>query len=339
MASSRKPTLNDVAKLAGVSPATVSRVAAGTANVDREIKASVRDAAKKLGVSLAARSRGKSKVVAFLLANRDVLHSFQARVLLGAERYCSEQGWELLFMSFHYPGNVAGEALHLPQLLSQRSSARAVILGGVNHPNLIGALEQKGLPFAVLGNNVFGEWNAEAFDVVYSDDLNGAFDGANHLIFRGHKQIAFIGNTQLPWFSRCAKGYSDAMKRANLTPRVIDLRSDGTELGFLGAKTLLTSKEPFTAVLAGSDQVALGVYQAFREAKLAVPAKVSVVGFNDVQGALFDPPMTSVREFPEELGRHLAELILRRIEDPSLPPQQVVIPAQVESRSSVMDLR
>ena len=331
----KSPKLHDLAREANVSPATVSRVVASNPSVNPAIRRQVQRAAKKLGIDLEEKRKGKSKVLAFLLANRDVLHSFQARVLLGAETYCSQQNWELMFMSFQYAPETPPEALHLPQLLSSRTHARAVILGGSNYPNLFRALETRGLPYAVLGNNVIGDWKAENCDIAYSDDIAGASEATAHLISKGHRSIAYIGNLQLPWFRRCALGYEQAMATAGLTPRTIDIRSDGSQLGYLATKTIFAKYRDLTAILAGSDQVAAGVYDALREMNIDIPGRISVVGFNDTQGSVLYPPLTSVREFPEELGRHMAEFALQRLQNPDLATQELTIPTQLILRSSV----
>jgi len=93
-----------------------------------------------------------------------------------------------------------------------------------------------------------------------------------------------------------------------------------------------------TAVFAGSDQIARGVYEALRQSGLSIPEDISVAGFNDTEGALLDPPLTSVREFPEELGKHLAEFALRRIQQPDREPQQIVIPTKLVIRESTRSL-
>ena len=331
----KKNRLRDLARAANVSPATVSRVVACNPSVDPTMRRQVERAAKKLGISLEEKRKDKSKVLAFLLANRDVLHSFQARVLLGAENYCAQHNWELLFMSFRYAPETPPGALHLPQLLSHRTNARAVILGGSNFPNLFQALETRGLPYAVLGNNILGEWKPVSCDVAYSDDIAGASDATTHLISKGHRFIAYIGNLQLPWFKRCSVGYERAMIAAGLAPRTVDFRSDGSQLGYLATKAILSKHRDLTAILAGSDQVATGVYEALREMNIEIPAKISVVGFNDTQGSLLFPPLTSVREFPEELGRHMAEFALQRLQDPDRVTQEITIPTQLVQRSSV----
>lgn len=331
----KKLTLHELARTAKVSPATVSRVVAGNPSVDPAIRQQVLKTAEKLGLDLDARRKGKSRIIAFLLANRDVLHNFQARVLLGAEMYCSQQNWELLFMSFRYTPDVPPDALHLPQLLSSHTNARAVILGGSNSPNLFHALTARGIPFAVLGNNVIGEWKPEQCDVAYSDDISGAYEATRHLIAKGHKSIGFIGNLQMPWFSRCETGYRRAMTEAGLAPRSSDFRSDGSQLGYLATKSLFAKTRSLTAIVAGSDQVAAGIYSAFRELAISVPEDVSVIGINDTQGMFLSPQLSSVREFPEELGRHLAEFALNRVRNPLLAPQELTIPTQLVHRDSV----
>lgn len=331
----KKFTMRDLARAAKVSPATISRILAGNPTVDPAIRKQVHKVATKLGFDLESRRKGKSRVMAFLLANRDVLHSFQARVLLGAETCCSQNNWELLFMSFRYAPETPPEALHLPQLLSNRTNARAVILGGTNYPNLLAALNTRGLPYAVLGNNVIGDWPEAGCDAAFSDDISGAREATAYLISKGHRAIGYLGNLQLPWFRRCATGYEQAMRAAKLAPRLIDMRSDGSQLGYLATKSLLANHPDTTAILAGADPVAAGVYDALREAGISVPAQMSVVGFNDTQGEMLYPQLTSVREFPEELGRHLAEFALKRLQTPDLPPQKLTVPTQIVLRASV----
>jgi DNA-binding LacI/PurR family transcriptional regulator len=250
----RKLSFQDLAKHAKVSAATVSRVARGQTTVAPAIRERVRKAAAELGIDLEERRHESATVIAFLLSNRDLLHSFQARILLGAQHYCSSQNRELLFLSFRYSPAVPAKDLHLPQILSQRSLVRAVILGGTNTPNLLEALRDQEIQFSVLGNNVIGEWNPAEYDAVYSDDVQGAYDLTTQLIADGHRDIWFIGDVDLPWYARCAEGYC------------------------------------------------------------------------------------SVREFPEELGRHLAEFALKGIEAPEREPQQLTIPTRVIVRESTRSI-
>lgn len=199
---------------------------------------------------------------------------------------------------------------------------------------MLTALRDREIPFAVLGNNVLGDWNPEEYDAVYSDDVQGAFDLTAQLITDGHRDIWFIGDVALPWYARCAAGYSESMKQAGLQPRFSEIHSDDHQLGYLAMRSLLSRRAPVTAVFAGSDQIARGIYDALKQAGMAIPDDISVAGFNDSEGALMDPPLTSVREFPEELGKHLAEFVLRRIQQPDRPPQKLTIPTRLVLRQS-----
>lgn len=330
----KRPSFQELARKAKVSTATVSRIARGQVNVDAAIRERVRLAAEELGIDLDQRRNEKSTIIAFILANRDILHNFQARILFGAENYCSAQSKELLFLTLRYSPAVPPKDLHLPRILTQRALVRAVILGGTNSPNMLEALREREIPFSVLGNNVLGQWPSEEFDAVYSDDTQGAFDLTGHLINEGHRDIWFIGDEDLPWYARCAEGYRQRMTEGGLAPRFSEIHSDDRQLGYLAMRSILSRREPVTAVIAGSDQIARGVYEALQQAGLRIPADISVAGFNDSEAALMDPPLTSVREFPEELGKHLAEFVLRRVQEPEREAQQLTIPTRVVVRAS-----
>ncbi len=232
----KKITFSELARFAKVSPATVSRVAAGNPKVDPKIRDRVRRAAEQHGVDLEERRFDKSRLIVFLLANRDILHRFQSRVLAGAESYASALEWELVFLSFRYDAHVPAAELHLPQILSRRSPARGVILGGVNFANLLQALANRQVPFSVLGNNVMGEWCPETSEVVYSDDIRGSYDATQHLLSQGHRHIWFIGDMRFPWFTRCGEGYRQAMGEAGREARQSEIHSDGRELGYFGGQ-------------------------------------------------------------------------------------------------------
>jgi LacI family transcriptional regulator len=329
-----KSSFKDLAKLANVSAATVSRVANGQANVDPGIRARVRKAAVTLGIDLEQKRNEKSNIIAFMLANRDLLHNFQARILFGSEAYCAAQERELLFMSYRYSAAVPPKELHLPKVLTQGGIVRAMILGGTNSSNMLSALREREIPFAVLGNNVLGDWKPSEYDAVYSDDVQGAFDLTSQLVVDGHRDIWFFGDVELPWYARCAQGYRQSMEKSGLQPRVSEIHSDDHQLGYLAMRSVLSRHEPVTAVFAGSDQIARGVYEALRQSGLSIPGDISVAGFNDSEAELMDPPLTSVREFPQELGKHLAEFVLRRLQNPDREPQQIVIPTRVVIRES-----
>jgi len=329
----RKVTLEQVARLAKVSPATVSRVANASGRVSPQIEARVRRAAAQLQIELKRKNKGK--LIAFLLSNREMLHPFHSRVLFGAESYCASRDYNMVFLCFRYPPNVSWRGFHLPSILQRPAVVDGFILAGTNSQNLMDLLTHKGVPFAVLGNNVVGEWQSSAHDVVWFDDIRGAYEATRYLLSQGHRDIWFEGNCRLPWFARRYQGCRQAMEEAGLTPRVAELDCDNErELGYLATKSVLTRGEPVTAIFAGGDATAQGVYKALTDFGLRIPDEMSVVGFNDTEAAILHPPLTTVGVFPEQVGRQLAETLINRIAHPDLAPQRASIPTQLVKRES-----
>jgi len=331
-----KTRLQDVARLAKVSSATVSRVANGNPQVDPRIQSTVYAAARKLGIDLT--TYRKSRTIAFVLGNRDTVNEFQSKILLGAENFCAQHDWDLQFISFRCDLNAPPANLRLPRALTRTNRPGGVILSGTHSASIFSVLREKRIPFSVVGNNIVGEWRPEECDCVSTDDVRGSSEITRYLISQGHAMIWFIGNLRLPWFARCANGYLEAMKEAGLEPHFSEIHSEDRELGYLAVKSLLANGERPTALFVGTDQAASGVYQALQESGIRIPDDISVAGFNDTMGDVLHPGLTTVREFPKELGAHLAEFTLRRIQEPELPFQQLVMPTELIRRESVRRL-
>jgi DNA-binding LacI/PurR family transcriptional regulator len=322
----------DVARLAKVSVGVVARIASGS-QVSPSTQATVLAAARKLGVTLT--SGNKNRTITFILGNRDTVNEFQSKVLLGAEVYCAQHDWDLQFISFRCDLNAALGTLRLPEALMRSNRPSGVILTGTHSVSILSALSERQIPFSLVGNNIVGEWRPDQYDCVFTDDIRGSTDITRYLIAQGHRNIWYIGNQRLPWFARCAKGYRQAMKEADLEPRFSEISSEDRELGYLAVKALLASGQRPTALFVGTDQAASGVYQALQESGIRIPDDISVAGFNDTIGEVLHPGLTTVREFPKELGGHLAEFALKRIHEPDLPPQQLVMPTELIRRESV----
>lgn len=326
--------LREIAAAAQVSVATVSRVLNGNSRVDPAIQEKVLAATAALDVDLS--QRNKTKALAFLMGNRAPLHAFHSRVLVGAEECCSALGWDMVFLSFNYSPNVSWKELHLPRVVQRRDIVRAVILAGTNSSNLIELLDHKGIPSVVLGNNMLRDIpDVKTNDVIYSDDVQGGMDMARYLMGLGHRDIWFVGNTRLPWFARYFSGYRQAMESAGLQARVGNIDSeDDAEVGYLGTKSALGGGSPVTAIMAGNDATAQGVYKALRERGIKIPDDITVVGCDDTVGNLLYPALTTIREFPEQLGKRMVEMIVNRIANPSRERQIVTIPTEFVRRDS-----
>jgi len=328
-----KVGLREIAEAAKVSMATVSRVLNGNNRVDPAIQAAVLNAAAKFDPNLL--QRNKAKTLAFLLSNRVMLHPFHSRILSGAEACCAVHGWDVVFLSFNYPLNVQRDQLHLPKLLHRRDLIRAVIVAGANSGSLIELLEHEGVPYVALGNNIFDVPALSKGDLVYSDETRGSGDMTRYLIGLGHRHIWFVGNSRLPWFARCLAGYNRAMQEAGLPPRNSNFDSeDDAQVGYLATKSLMARHEPVTAIFAGNDAIAHGVYKALRDCGLSIPDDISVAGCDDTVGEWLYPALTTIREFPEQLGKQMVELVLSRIAQPGIGSSQITVPTELVKRES-----
>jgi DNA-binding LacI/PurR family transcriptional regulator len=226
-------------------------------------------------------------------------------------------------------------------VVQRHDVTRAVILAGTNSTSLIELLHQKGMAFAVFGNNVIGKpQDLENNDVVLGDDIQGGQDATRYLIGLGHRNIWFVGNTRLPWFARSFQGYERAMHEGGLVPRESSIDSeDSTECGYLGTKSLLARDQSVTAILAGNDTTAYGVYNALRDKGFSIPKDISVAGCGDTIGTWLYPALSSVREFPELIGKQLVESVLSRIAKPDQGPQLLTVPTEFIKRDSCGPVR
>jgi LacI family transcriptional regulator len=331
----RRTSLADVAKEAGVSAATVSRFMRGSVPVNMETRQRIQAAAERLEFDLVARK--SSRIIAFLLSNRGVLNPFHSSVLVGAEAYCAENEYGLLFLPLQYSLSVPGERLALPPILLQRTVVAGAIIAGTNSVAMLDVLHEKEIPWVALGNNIVGDWPRERPRSVFFDETRGAFDLTRYLLSLGHRSIAFAANLSLPWYARRFHGYEQAMMEAGLSTISNEVGSlDSEEMGYLGARLLLERSPRPSAIFAGDDLAAAGVYKAARDHGLKIPEELTVVGFDDnPESAALLPSLTTVKVFTHELGRQAAELLLRYIARPEIAPPSVMLPTQLVRRESV----
>jgi DNA-binding LacI/PurR family transcriptional regulator len=255
---------------------------------------------------------------------------------MGAQAYCTEYNYGLLFLPLQYPTDASPNKLSLPEILERRQVIAGTIVAGTNSRELLDLLTTRGIPWVVLGNNVMGELNEERSPAVFFDDIGGAYELTQYLQSLGHREIGFVGNLRLPWYARRFRGYKKAMEEAGLKVQINELSTgEGEEMGYLGTKRMLQQSSSLTAIFAGDDSSARGAYSAARDSGLTIPDDLSIAGFNDTtEASSLHPSLTSVHVFTEEVGRQLSELLLNRIARPDLTPKAITLPTQLVRRQS-----
>jgi len=333
-------TIRDVARHAGVSVGTVSRVVNNQPDVNSQLRDRVQRSLKELNYRPNARAqilaRNASPVVSFILSNRDFLHPLHSRVLQGVEEYCEESGFFVIYTRFRYSPSVPPAELQLPSVLQSHGIADCVILAGSNYWNFTKSLDERGLHYVLMGNNFTSDKKREPFDQVRFDDVSGATEATRYLISLGHREIWFIGDTSLPWYKNRYDGYSRAMHEAGLEPRgqTLGLSDDGFLNGMNSAQMILEQSKNVTGFLAGNDIMAYGAWETLRKAGLDVPRDVSLIGFDDQHGMARAESLTSVRVEATEVGRQLAKMAIAKIKSKGQRTPEVMLSTTLIKRDT-----
>lgn len=309
------PTIFDVARAAGVSKSTVSRVINGHGYVSPAVMARVTRVIAALGYSPNSLARGlvlqRSNCVGVIVS--DIADPFFSQAIRGAEETSSVAHYNILLAS---TGWDAKRELALLKLFNEGRVDGLLFISGnrVPEPHLR-ALKQGSLPIVLVDRNP----ENVPLDAVNVDNRGAAEQAVEHLIALGHTRIAFIGGpASVNASQERLEGYRSALWQHGIPVRpdyvaVGNFRIDG---GVSAAAYLLALPEPPTAIFAANDLTAVGAIQAARQAGRRVPDDVSILGVDDIEAAaLIEPPLTTLRQPRYQLGELGMKILLRRIEE------------------------
>ncbi|WP_410813865.1 LacI family DNA-binding transcriptional regulator [Micromonospora sp. 067-2] len=340
MRSSGRPTLQDVATLAGVSTGTASSVFSRRQPVAARTREAVLGAATQLGYRprprIGATEVPGLRTVGLLARGAHYPGPTNPRhsaVLEGAQRAAADLG----LTTIHEPLPADGPHADLP-LVVQRHAAQGLLILGWIQPRLLTRIVATGIACVLVDHTVEGI----PVDSVRADDARGAALATEHLIRLGHRDPApalITGpDDLLPIADRYA-GYRAALHAngVGLDPRYVRRTPDvGPYGGRLAMRQLLDLPRPPTAVLCWSDTAAIGALQSLRERQIAVPRQCSVFGFDDIDLAGHSSPaLTTVRVDKRLLGAQGIWHLVQRIREPQLPPRLTYVDVQLILRDSV----
>ncbi|MEV6111117.1 LacI family DNA-binding transcriptional regulator [Streptomyces sp. NPDC052109] len=341
--SGGRPTLEEVAARAGVGRGTVSRVINGSPRVSDATRAAVEAAVAELGYvpNTAARALAANRTDAIALVvpepeTRFFAEPYFSDMLRGVGSELSDTEMQLLLI---FAGSDR-ERRRLAQYLAAHR-VDGVLLVSVHAddplPDLLAQLE---IPAVISGPRSAGE----TLTSVDSDNYGGARSAVEHLLSRGRGRIAHItGRLDVYGAQRRVDGYRDALRDAGReADELLVETGDFTEEGGRRAMSVLLDRRPYLdAVFAGSDVMAAGARQVLREAGRRIPDDVALVGYDDSAIARhMDPPLTSVRQPIEEMGRAMIDLLLTEIADRRPPAtrelerRHAVLPTELVARAS-----
>ena len=332
-----RATLEEVAELAGVSRATVSRVINGKPRVSRETRVAVERAANRLGYvpnrvarSLVTRRSDSIGLVIPEPTAQFFGDPFFPRLVRGVTEGLAEPGVQLvLFM----PQSSKDEA-RLASYLSggHVDGVLLVSLHGVDPLPL--ELKRQGIPMVLCGRPLA----AAEVSYVDADNEHGAAQAVAHLVELGRQTIAMVAGPQdMGVGVDRLEGYRRALRAAGRSPSpTLEEVGDFTfEGGHAAMQALLKRRPDLDAVVAASELAALGAMIALRSADRRVPDDVAVVGFDDSPvGQTADPPLTTIRQPIELMGREMTRLLLQTINTGDRTPQHLILGTELVVRAS-----
>lgn len=333
-----KSTIKDVAKKAGVSIATVSFVINDSKHISTETKKRVVKAIKSLkyhpsksAINLVS---GKTGNIGFILTDDHFLRTepFYTRIFLGTEFEARSEGYYILLTSIRPDFN---EEDILPRFILNKSVDGIIIAGKISQ-NLIERISAYNLP------TVFIDYipSNNNHPLVLIDNIQGALLATNHLISLGHTNIAFIGgDIEHPSLFDRLNGYKQALVNANISIKhnliVTDTKYPDRQNGFNLAKKLFSKNKNVTAVFAGNDAMAIGVMHYLKDNGYKVPEDVSLIGFDDVEADLMlSPPLTTIRVPKIEMGIESLKLMVNTLKNKKSLQKKILVPVELIIRRS-----
>jgi LacI family transcriptional regulator len=328
-----RPTMKDVAALAGVAIKTVSRVMNGDPTVAPDLAARIREAAGKLGYrpNLTASSlrRGDRRTATIGLLLEDVAEPFSAALLRAAEDVAWDRRVQILIGSLHE--DAARERDLAITLIDRGVDGLLIVPAGGDHSYLV-AERRHGTRL------VFVEREPRFLDAdaVVSDDHRGAAAAVDHLHSFGHQRIAYLGGRlAVGAAAQRFEGYQRAVERAGLAvdPALVRHGLCTIEAAMAATSDLIGLPDPPTAVFASQNLVTIGAVRALHWA--GVQDGVALVGFDDflLADALV-PGITVVTRDPAQLGRLATQLLFTRLDGDDSPTQTHVVPTGMITRGS-----
>lgn len=327
-------TLEDVAREAGVSRATVSLALNGKPGVAPETRRRILEIAERLNYRPNASARGlvlqRTQTIGVIVP--DIGSPFYAELVRGVEEEASRQGFYLILATTR--GKPSREKTCF-RLLGERRVDGMLILTPRGDEDLIQRIQARGFPLVVVDRDI---QSTDGVVEVIVDNFHGALSAVEHLIAVGCRRIGFInGIPELQASQDRLRGYKVALQEHGLTvdPKLIVIGNFSVEGGYRSMKELLSEASSLDGVFVASDAMAIGAIRAIREHGLDVPHDIAVVGFDDVPlASQVDPPLTTVRQPIREMGETACRLLIQLIEGTEILQRKVIFQTQLIIRHS-----
>ena len=332
-------TINDVARLAEVSNATVSHVINKTRKVNPETIEKVQNAIKALNYHPNAQARclktGNSRLIGVL--NYYSIDAYFSEVLTSLEAAASQAGYDVMLRHTERDGENQDNAI---SAWMNKNIDGLIINSPLIDEEFYELVNQLNCPCVLL------HVEDEKFrgDIIRGNDMQASEEAVKYLIRLGHSRIACIDGIAYTYHTASYRrlGYEKALLEAGLPVRdeyIVHTDYDINE-GYQAFTTLMNLPEPPTAIFTYYDLLAIGAIRAAGDMGIRIPQDVSITGFDDIVLAQYcTPRLTTIDQNKKRIGEMAIELMIDRIENPSLPPRQIVVPMNLVVRESTAPVK
>ncbi|GAB2715321.1 LacI family DNA-binding transcriptional regulator [Nocardia thraciensis] len=325
-------TIREVAALAGVSAATVSRVLNGDPRVAEDLRERVDAAVAKLGYRPNSQARSlrtrATRVLGLIIA--DIQNPFFTALARGVEDAASERDYSVVLANSDE--SLDKEQRYLEVAAAERM-AGVILAPSSTTASRIDALTDRGIPVVAIDRRL----RRADIDSVTVNNQKAAQQAVDHLVAAGARRIAMItGPADASTATSRLAGYRAALRAAGLRPDpALEVRGDyRIEGGRAAARTLLARPGRPDGLFVGNNLMMVGALAALAQAGVTFPDDLLLAGFDEMSWAGFAPPITLVEQPSYEIGRRATELLLRRVSGDHSPPQRLVLPAHLRPRAS-----
>lgn len=330
------PTMNEVARRAGVALSSVSRVMNGHPDVSEQMRRRVSEAMSELGYEpnllAAGLRRGRSRTIGFIVS--DIANPLAATILNSAQAALGRREYAAIVANSN--GSPEQEVELARLLRRRRADALVVSLSDETSPEIMRELQRLDGPVVLLDRQA--PLLREKASVVESDHDAGMRRAVKHLLNLGHRRIALLaGPPDIRPTVRRLAGHRETFAELGVPfpEELVRWGSFTPKFGEAAASELLEAPEPPTAFISGGNRILVGLMRALRRRGLLPGRDISVVSCDDVPlSELYSPPITVINRDMRLMGQTAAELALERIDDPSRPPRTVVLPTSLVLRES-----
>lgn len=333
-------TIKDVAKVANVAPSTVSRVISDSPRISQKTKGKVREVMEKLGYhpdfnarNLANKSTRTIGIVMPSSANKAFQNPFFPEVIRGISRKAHQEGFGLYLSTGQTEDEIFEEIVHMVQ--GRRVDGIILLYSRIND-RIMPYLQQQNFPFVLIGRP-YGDFDKD-INYVNNDNFKAAKTVTEYLILLGHQHIAFIGG-ELDFVVTIdhKKGYEQALQNADipLEDGYVVFHQELQEGGQDAVIELMSLQVPPTALVVSDDIMTFGVMRMLSEMGIRVPEDISIISFNNVLiSELSSPPMSTVDINIFGLGHEATNLLIEKIQQPTMEPRNILIPHKLIKRQT-----